>query len=201
MRITRDSDPRLRQLVAAQRPDLAAELGIGKGPAKAAPTQRNARYAALLEHARARIGELPVGDAPLQLWLPEFVLPSLNAIIHGAMRKENQAASKRAAQQAVWSYEGDLWRFERRVDVYFVQYLASAHQAADPDNLYTKYLLDALRDLGVIADDRLKFVRRVSRETEIRPGLPVGVLILLVPVDAEVLPLPLAQGPGGPEAA
>lgn len=168
--------PSVERAIRRQHPDL--QLG------ELEPKNKNRRVKELLVCAR-RVGQqLHVLEQSLSIWLDGFRLRSVNAVI-GSGRKSAQESAKREAQRAVWSYTGPLWKFERRVDVTFVQFARLASKVTDSDNLYTKHLLDALTHaggLGVIHDDNPTYVRFVTRGSNLKDTNIVGVRIDIVPV-------------------
>lgn len=168
--------PSIMRAIRRQHP----ELQIGEIEAK----NKNRRVKAELVNARRAGQSLSVSNKPLTIWLQGFRLRSVNTVLASG-RKKAQESAKREAQHVMWHYQGDLWKFDRQVDVKFVQHLNMRGRLVDSDNLYTKHLLDALTHaggLGVIHDDEPDYVRYVTRGSNISQSNMLGVRIDITPV-------------------
>lgn len=150
---------------------------------------------------------LPVDDRPLEIWVPGLVLRSENEIL-GSAKHGNRGATGEARSEAKQESVSalleaaaatPLWRFEGRVAIEFRQ-LHKSHNGnlIDSENLCTKWALDLMTErgiqmhrkfgrtysvpgLGIIPDDRPRFVGPVTRHNEIEPAPETGVLIIVKP--------------------
>lgn len=121
---------------------------------------------------------LPVHNHSLKLWFPEMKLPSVNMMI-GSNRRETQPEAKNQALEAFENYKGQLWQFTVRVDITVHQLYAPGVRSMDPDNLYSKHLIDMLTKSGVIKDDSMRFVHSVKRVVD--PSTMTGVELIIEP--------------------
>lgn len=140
--------------------------------------------------SRYVVSDLPARTDCLTLWFPNLRLPSENQVLGSGVKLE-QSNAKRRVLDAVLRYDGPVWRFTIRVDVYFLQVFPKNAKLYDPDNLFTKPLLDALteshRGLPILVDDNARCIRRVSREIEVETkGRTPGVEVRIVPVGTTI---------------
>jgi len=121
------------------------------------------------------IWKLPISNEPLEIILPGMILKSCNEQLRSNMgndfrfRKTEKDAAQGALHAAI-SGGTKIWRFESRVDIWIEQRVANINKSIDPDNLWVKPLVDALTTragvIGIIEDDRAKFVRSISKAVE-----------------------------------
>lgn len=122
---------------------------------------------------------------PVEIWLPDLVLPSVNRMVK-SKKREFQATAKHKAISAVLhaAERCHLRSFVGAVECLVEQRLTSINgHSVDVFNFYDKHVIDCLsrkKGLGIIEDDDPVHVPRVIRQTV--KAEKTGVYIRITPM-------------------